>query len=90
MNVLRGVPRVSRNFMSNIAEMDSSIKEVKDVMIESGLEKISVEMPLKFDITLGELDDYLSDPENTLETIIYDKNWGEEIVYEDIRVKETE
>ena len=79
---------MDRNIIRNIAEICDSVKDVRDVMIANDMEEISVEIPLKFKITLDELND---NPNDTLETIINeDRKWRDAVEYGDIRVEKVE
>jgi hypothetical protein len=79
---------MDRNIIRNIAEIFDSVKDVRDVMIANDMEEISVEIPLKFKVTLDELNDC---PNDTLEDIIYkDKNWTDAVESGDIRVEKVE
>ena len=80
--------KVDRNIIRNLAEFDSPLKEVKDLMIANDMDEISVEVPLKFKVTLEEINDW-SDSD-TLENIVHSESWGEAVEYQDIRVEKVE
>jgi hypothetical protein len=66
--------KLDRNIIDNFVEFSTPIKEVKDVMKQSGIDKLDIEVPLNFTITLNELNDW--DDDDTLDTIIYkDREW---------------
>ena len=57
-------------------------------MIANDMDVISVEVPLKFKVTLEELNDW-SDSD-TLEDIVRSENWNEAVEDQDIRVEKVE